>query len=193
MKCIKMRCAECLPWLGSSRFKPWHETTSQPDHIKIRLCRMRYVLSFMCHMQVGPDKFGSDSTSPQLFWKQWNRIRHKSVLMVGSVLWKGTFWELVFQWQEGKVLSVHCEQPCCQNSWATTQKHAPAPLHLNTGKLNKTNVTQIGEEYVLKGCLYKQFTHFQIISTCLWQVVESYVSYTWWGENSFAPKWFPRF
>lgn len=146
MKCIKMRCAECLPWLGSSRFKPWHETTSQPDHIKIRLCRMRYVLSFMCHMQVGPDKFGSDSTSPQLFWKQWNRIRHKSVLMVGSVLWKGTFWELVFQWQEGKVLSVHCEQPLLSEFMgyhAETRPGSSPPKHGQT-KQDKCNADRGG-------------------------------------------------
>lgn len=64
MKCIKMRCAECLPCHGLRRVNLDMKAPFQPDPIKIRPYCMRYVLSYMCHMQVGPDTSGSDSASP---------------------------------------------------------------------------------------------------------------------------------
>lgn len=154
----------------------------------------------MCHMQVGPDRFGSHSTRPQLFWKQWNRIRHKSVLMVGSLLWKGIFWELVFQWQEGKHCQSTASGPCCQDSWLP-RRNTPRLLSTstamrktcNSGNLNKTNVRQIStRNHKGRNVFWKAaFINNLCISKLLADVCGSFLNAQFWlGESSFAPKWF---
>lgn len=113
----------------------------------MRLCRC--VLSYVCDMQVGPDTFGSDSKRAQLFWKQWNRIRHKSVLMVGSVLWKGFSESLFSNGRRGSAVSP-LQAALLSGFMATIAETRPGssppppPCEShNPGNLNKTNVTQI--------------------------------------------------
>lgn len=120
-------------------------------------------------MQVGPDNFAEHSTRPQLFWKQWNRIRHKSVLMVGSVLWKGFSESLFSSGRRGSVVSPE-QDSCCQDSELPCRKNAPAPLppppcKLNSGNLNKTNVRQISTRKHSGGmCVFFLFFKYAFIT-----------------------------
>lgn len=122
MKCIRMRCAECLPWAAARHFV--HQVSGREKaHISsVFFCVSLHVwcLSFTCRYG-GPHSFGSHSTRPQLFWKQWNRIRHKSVLMVGSVLWKGFSESLFSRSRRGK----RCQS--CSKAGLAVRIHGCSP------------------------------------------------------------------
>lgn len=159
-------------------------------------------------MQVGPDSFGVHSTRPQLFWKQWNRIRHKSVLMVGSVLWKGFFsffLRACFPVAGREVLSVHCKQSCCQDSWLPCSETRPGSSALsppcanpNSGNLNKTNVRQVSTwNHKGRNVFWKAaFINNLCISKLFADVCGRFFYakfYSKFGESSFAPKSFKKY